>query len=370
MARSNLSYVIILSLLVISGLTLIDAFGHGPGPSLFSRPITVQDEQFSDNSISTTQLVIISGKVESRLDKEVKLSPYIYVTPKVAIERPDDSSVIDLQAYPYLLNQIFPPYRDHSTWYFSVENSLPNPLILGPEESVPYEIKLYPRKAGMYHVHSYFVSSDGAYLGRGQTVEVTGDSVPTFEEITQFYVPLAGGGAALAVLTLYSMRGVPAGSMREKAIRICFAIKASYETTWVLGIAFWLAAASTYLLTLERTYVTSVALTLILAAITSGGYAAALSMRRSQRLFAIATSAATVIFYLALVNLQSSHLGVPFVQFSHDALVLSVAVFGNAVLVAVISFMAVRERGRPEKSCHSSQIPWVLEIEFDRRGST
>ncbi|MGH9879283.1 MAG: hypothetical protein ACRD5H_16760, partial [Nitrososphaerales archaeon] len=300
MTRSRLTYVILLVLLVYPALTLIDAYGHGTGPSLIGRPVSVQDEQFSDNTVTTDQVITISGKVESRLDRVIKLSPYIYVTPAVVIEQPEGSRVIERQGHQYPLSIIYPPYRDHSTWYFRVEHDLPNPLILGPGESIDYEIKVYPRKAGTYHVHSYFVA-DNAYLSRGETVEVTGEALPTFEEVTQLYLPLAAGAVAVTALTLYAIRRVGAEAGREKALRICFAIKCSYETAWASGVSFWLVASFAYLYPLERTYVTSLAVTATLAAITFGGYVTAVSKRRTrQRLFGIGTSAATVIFYLAL----------------------------------------------------------------------
>ncbi|MGH9877212.1 MAG: hypothetical protein ACRD5H_06200, partial [Nitrososphaerales archaeon] len=81
-----------------------------------------------------------------------------------------------------------------------------------------------------------------------------------------------------------------------------------------------------------------------------GGYVTAVSIRRTrQRLFGIGTSAATVIFYLALGYMRYSPLGIPFVQFDQDALVELIAIFGNTVLVTVISVLAAKERGRDKE---------------------
>lgn len=350
MTRSYLTYVIIATLLVIPTLVIMDAYGHGPGTSLFSRPVIVQNEQFSDDSVTTDQVITITGQVQNRKDTRIELSLSVYVTPVVVVELPDGSRFNDLQRYQYPLVLIYPPYKDHSTWYFRVEHNLPNPTILGPGENANYEMKLYPRKAGTYHVHTYFVEDYAAYIARGQTIEVTGEEVPTFEEIAQLYLPLSVGAGALTALALYGMRGVPAESVRERTIGICFAIKASYETTWLSGVSFWLVASSTYLYALERTYAMSIAMTAVLAAITFGGYMTALSTRRArQRLFGIGTSAATLIFYLALGNLRYTALGIPFAQFDQNGLVIMIAVFGNAVLLTVISVLAAKERGKDKE---------------------
>jgi len=165
---------------------------------------------------------------------------------------------------------------------------------------------------------------------------------------------LAAGAAALAALTLYAIRVICAEAAREKALRICFSIKCSYETTWLSGLSFWLVASSTYLYHLERTYAVALAVTVALAAITFGGYMATVSTRRTpKRLFGIGTSAATVVFYVALLGpTRYSVLGLPFAQFGQDALISLIAILGNAVLAIIISVLTAKDRGRGKKISH------------------
>lgn len=333
------SYQALFLLLIIVPSASV-AYGHGVSTGIMGRPVVVDYEQVSDQSVTTDDVVIISGQFVSRSDKETKLLPYIYVTHDALLPQ-----------HTNLLAIIYPPLKDQSTWYFRVEHSMPNPVVVGPGESIDYEMKIYPLKAGSYHVHTFFLADYGPGLSRGWTMIVTGQTMPTAGEITQLYLPLAFGVAAISALTLLAFRRIHAQTADEKAIRIYYIIKSSYETVWLSGVVFWLTTA-TYL-TAEK-YGVVVVMTAGLAAITIGGYVAAgAKSRKVQRLFAMGTSAATVALYLTLTTGDYPAIDNQFQQFNQDGLIIITALVGNTLAAILIFVLELRSRKRPAEILHN-----------------
>ena len=289
----------------------------------------------------------MTGTLASLATERIEMSPYIFVTLSEVI----DANGVRQEVPPYydLLAFIYPPYRDQSSWYFRVEHRLPSSIVLEPGERVDYEIRIYPLKAGAYHVHSFFLSENFPRLGIGQTIIVTGSGAPTTGEITQLYLPLALGLASFAILMLRVMqisRKTSAHFTREKVARVYFAAKSSFETVWLAGVLFWLASAMPYLPAIEARCAFVLSASAALAAIIVAGYASAIIMPKTRHLaFAMATSAITAAFYFALLfgegSLYSTY-KVP--HFFVDGLTLFAVMVANSLLAIYFAIAARNER--------------------------
>lgn len=162
---------------------VIQAYGHGIGPSLIARPLGIVSEMFSTNRVTTGDFILITGEVENHLDSPISLSPHIFASrvqsfPEgtVTTRRPPQDELLDI---------VYPPARDQSTMLFRVTHNLSNPVIVEPGKTVSYEIKVYPLKAGTFHIHALFLSDYSKYIGRGQTVFISGENTTTSQEFTQ-----------------------------------------------------------------------------------------------------------------------------------------------------------------------------------------
>ncbi len=120
--RPYLAVLPILMMIVVPSAAGI-AYGHGIQSGPVGRPIRIDNEQFSDNTVTTDDVVIITGEIRSVVDRPVKLVPHIYV---------DHDAV---PPYTNVLATIYPPLKNQSIWYFRVEHNLPNPTVLGPRET-------------------------------------------------------------------------------------------------------------------------------------------------------------------------------------------------------------------------------------------
>lgn len=338
-------FIIASGLLLSFAYSVQNVYGHGISSGPVGRPARIDNEQFSDNQASTVGgFITIRGTLVSNIMREVEMSPYIVVTPSEAI----DAQGVRHGVPPYhnLLNFIYPPYRDQSSWYFRMEHSMPSSFVLGPGEGMDYEIRVYPLKAGSYHVHSYFVAKDFAAIGRGQTIIVSGSSAPTAGEFMQLYLPFAIGVASLALLVLGIMRA-RARSAREKAARIYFAAKSSFETVWLAGILSW-AAASPYMYSIDTRFAFAAATAVALALVAAGGYSFAVARAR-QPMLAMATSIATAAFYSFLL------FGEPFgvlqnrwPVFYVDGPASFVIIVANSLIAIYFAIVVRRERNRAQ----------------------
>ena len=186
-----LSGRLLLALLLISTFGLVgNAYGHSM-PISGQEPIRI-DEQFSDLNIRTDETIIIVGSIRNASDRSYELSPSVYITP------------IGRNPFDSWLDSV---YGNRADWYFDVEHDMPDPLILGSGEMSSYEISIHPLKQGTYHVHSYVKSAQGeSFMTRGYTITATGSQATTEGEIREFYLPVAGGLAIIAVLAVMAKR--------------------------------------------------------------------------------------------------------------------------------------------------------------------
>jgi hypothetical protein len=329
--------LILIALLVLP--VLLDfAYGHGVANSLTARPIRIDNEQFSTNRVSVGEAVTITGDLERTIAKPTAFTLLIFAAPSFPYSEKQSVS-IPLQFQ--LLDIFYPPIRDQATMYFDVRHNLSNPTTLEPGTMIGYEIKVYPQKTGTFHIHTLVIADDRKYIGRGQTVTVSGGDDVILGDVTQVFVPLALGTGALVALTTLIMRKGRAGKPAVLGSRLYFAAKSSFETAWVFGIVSWLSS-SPQLFAFEASYFRVVAVTLVLAAIMVGGYISALSaVRRRQHAFDIALLVATVAFYLAL---DSSPLTYQFEQFRAHPIVWQIAVVANSAAATLITLLVVRNR--------------------------
>lgn len=323
---------------------LKDAYAHGVPTHLSPPAVRINNEQYSRNSIDMDDVLVIKGTLESTVNREVELYPYVSVDPG----RPNDRS--DPSDWP---RSAYPLYYDPASWYFRIEYNISSPLVLQPGEELDYEIRAYSLKTGDYHVHTLLVSDEKysynrhllQFVGRGQTVLVAGpDMPPTTGETTQFYAPLAIGAAALFFLFMMARKVAKADPGRIRiGVRYYFAAKASIETVWLSGILIWLAStAYAILYPLETRLFHVLGTTAIIAAIAAGSYVATIAKPRLQRMFAIGTAAASFAFYLLLPYIDTGGFGWFRGQFDVDYSIMTAALVVNGAAL-VLSLMPLKK---------------------------
>ncbi|MGI0020671.1 MAG: hypothetical protein ACREAY_09405, partial [Nitrososphaera sp.] len=191
-------FVLIVSLIGVP-LAIENAYGHGislcmapTGGCALSKNNEQYSSAYSDNKLDMNDdgrgVLTITGTIKNRYhDHELRLVRYVSVDARPS--NPFGSFELN-----DLLLSYYPLYNAHASWYFKTEyDNQPNIIIIKPREEIDYEIKAYPLKAGVYHVHSSFVFdyvNDGEYryyqsVGRGETVTVVGSHMMTAGEVTQ-----------------------------------------------------------------------------------------------------------------------------------------------------------------------------------------
>ena len=335
-----LSSVIVLvsSILLVAAGTAMDAHAHGIGPSLVSRILRIDNEQFSDNTFATTQPGVITGELISVSEKQLNLSIRLYVTPaEVALP---EGRVGGIPWYYSQLSTIYPPFRDQSAMYFRIESTMPERVVLEPGDSTTYEIKFFPLKAGAYHVHTYVITEDGARIGRGQTIIVDGENRHTQGEILQLYLPVVLFVTAAAILSAILLRQSRLRGWRQVSIGFFFVFKSSYETMLVAGVVTSLLLSPNLL---QDTVVLVNGLAVWLSAITVGSYFLIVTGTRRNTI-AIGTLVATSIFYFVLVYSGCSFAYSRSYPFNFDSSYVSLIAVGNAIAAGLVIVLIARER--------------------------
>lgn len=329
------------------------AYGHVAVTGPRGLPVRIDNEQFSERVSTEGGVVTITGTLVNVGTDRIEMSPYIAVTPSEVIDA-EGRHLDGVPPYYELLRFIYPPYRDQSSWYFRVDHSLSSSsVVLEPGEKIDYHVKIYPLKAGAYHVHSFFLSEKFPRLGIGQTIMVTGSSAPTTGEMTQLYLPFAIGAATFAVLMLRVVRISKQGahSNRERIVRAYFAAKSSFETVWLAGVLFWLTMWASYLYPIGERFTFALSASAALAIIIILGYASVLTLSKArQSIFAATASGTTAAFYIALLfgdALGYSSYREP--QFYVDGFVSFIVAIANSLIAIYFAIMAWKERNRSAK---------------------
>jgi methane/ammonia monooxygenase subunit B len=142
-----LATVMVLSA-VIAYLPVADA--HGVQAQLQSRFVRIDNEQFSDNTLTTGETLTVTGELESLVNRPLRAWLSLFSESSNAGNR----------------------------WEFLSRDPPGNIFDIPPGEIVPYSITVKALEPGTYHVHTQLnVEHVGPGLGRGQTVNVNGDAI-------------------------------------------------------------------------------------------------------------------------------------------------------------------------------------------------
>ena len=168
-----LATVMVLSA-VIAYLPLADA--HGVQAQLQSRFVKIDNEQFSDNTLSTGDTLTVTGELQSQVNRPLRAWLSLFSESANAGNR----------------------------WEFLSRDPPGNIFDIPPGEIVPYSITVKALEPGTYHVHTQLnVEHVGPGLGRGQTVNVSGPVIlkPIPYENIVYQTIIIGAGLGVTFAT-------------------------------------------------------------------------------------------------------------------------------------------------------------------------
>ncbi len=143
----SLAAIVVLS----TGTVIIQsAWGHGVQAQLQSRFVRIADETFSAQAVNTGDEIIVTGKLTSLVNRDLRAWLSIFSESTNAGNR----------------------------WEFVAREPPGNVFDIPAGQTVPYKITVKALEHGVYHVHTQLnVASVGPGLGPGQTVVVTGANI-------------------------------------------------------------------------------------------------------------------------------------------------------------------------------------------------
>jgi methane/ammonia monooxygenase subunit B len=168
-----LATVMVLSA-VIAYLPMADA--HGVQAQLQSRFVRIDNEQFSDNTLSTGETLTVTGQLESLVNRPLRAWLSLFSESSNAGNR----------------------------WEFLSRDPPGNIFDIPPGETVDYSITVKALEPGTYHVHTQLnVEHVGPGLGRGQTVNVDGPAIlkPIPYENIVYQTVIIGAGLGVTFAT-------------------------------------------------------------------------------------------------------------------------------------------------------------------------
>lgn len=126
------------------------ASAHGVQAQLQSRFVRIDNEQFSDQTLSTGEELTVSGELTSLVNRPLRGWLSLFSESANAGNR----------------------------WEFLARDPPGNIFDLAPGATIPYSINVRALEPGTYHVHTQLnVEHVGPGLGRGATVSVTGEPI-------------------------------------------------------------------------------------------------------------------------------------------------------------------------------------------------
>lgn len=129
---------------------LPSADAHGVQAQLQSRFVKIDNEQFSDNTLTTGEELTVSGELKSLVNR-------------------------DLRGWLSLFSE---STNAGNRWEFLARDPPGNIFDIPAGSTTPYQITVKALEPGTYHVHTQLnVEHIGPGLGRGQTVNVTGEPI-------------------------------------------------------------------------------------------------------------------------------------------------------------------------------------------------
>jgi methane/ammonia monooxygenase subunit B len=129
---------------------LPSAEGHGVQAQLQSRFVEIADERFSDQTLNTGETLTVEGTLNSKVNR-------------------------DLRAWLSLFSE---SSNAGNRWEFLARDPPGNIFDIPAGESMDYSITVRALEPATYHVHTQLnVEHVGPGLGRGQTVNVSGEAI-------------------------------------------------------------------------------------------------------------------------------------------------------------------------------------------------
>ena len=172
--------VVALFAIVMSTSTIIAVSqtveGHGVQAQLQSRFVRIQDEAFSAQTLNAGQQLVVTGTLQSLVNKPLRAWLSLFSESTNAGNR----------------------------WEFISRDPPGNIFDIPPQGTVPYSITARALEPGVYHVHTQLnIEHVGPGLGPGQTVQVSGQ--PIFKPVpwgnVAYQVILIGAGMGITFAT-------------------------------------------------------------------------------------------------------------------------------------------------------------------------
>jgi methane/ammonia monooxygenase subunit B len=152
MESKTLVAIALATIIAVSIISYIipSASAHGVQAQLQSRFVRIDNEQFSDQTLTTGEDLTVTGELTS------------------LVNRP-------LRAWLSLFSE---SANAGNRWEFLARDPPGNIFDIPPGATIPYSITVRALEPGTYHVHTQLnVESVGPGLGRGATVSVTGEAI-------------------------------------------------------------------------------------------------------------------------------------------------------------------------------------------------
>jgi methane/ammonia monooxygenase subunit B len=172
--------VVALFAIVMSTSTIIAVSqtveGHGVQAQLQSRFVRIQDEAFSAQTLNTGQQLVVTGTLQSLVNKPLRAWLSLFSESTNAGNR----------------------------WEFISREPPGNIFDIPPQGTIPYSITARALEPGVYHVHTQLnIEHVGPGLGPGQTVQVSGQLIvkPVPYGNIVYQVILIGAGMGITFAT-------------------------------------------------------------------------------------------------------------------------------------------------------------------------
>ncbi len=172
--------VVALFAIVMSTSTIIAVSqtveGHGVQAQLQSRFVRIQDEAFSAQTLNTGEQLVVTGTLQSLVNKPLRAWLSLFSESTNAGNR----------------------------WEFIAREPPGNIFDIPPQGTIPYSITARALEPGIYHVHTQLnIEHVGPGLGPGQTVQVSGQLIvkPVPYGNVVYQVILIGAGMGITFAT-------------------------------------------------------------------------------------------------------------------------------------------------------------------------
>ena len=172
--------VVVLFAIVMSTSTMIaitqSVEGHGVQAQLQSRFVRIQDEAFSAQTLNTGDQLIVTGNLQSLVNKP-------------------------LRAWLSLFSESI---NAGNRWEFIARDPPGNIFDIPPQGTIPYSITAKALEPAVYHVHTQLnIEHVGPGLGPGQTIQVSGPAIlkPVPWGNVAYQVMLIGAGLGVTFAT-------------------------------------------------------------------------------------------------------------------------------------------------------------------------